>query len=211
MPFVPVENVAEAEMRMLLDNQKIENTLWFQHDGEILAADLDELTDALQHWWDVSYAGLTTGLNFLREVFAADQTSSTGLVSTHDGEGANGDGSTTYLPNNVSIVASFRTAQRGRSFRGRNYIAGIPTDKTSDANHIQSSYASEIITAYNDLLGPDALVTGWTWGVASRFSGVDGDGKPIPREAGIFTPITATVVVDLVIDSQRRRLPGRGQ
>jgi len=47
--------------------------------------------------------------------------------------------------------------------------------------------------------------------VASRFSGVDGDGKPIPRTAGVVTPISNVIVVDRVLDSQRRRLPGRGQ
>jgi hypothetical protein len=48
--------------------------------------------------------------------------------------------------------------------------------------------------------------------IASRFSGVDPDtGKPIPRTAGVTTNVITVVAADLVIDSQRRRLPGRGQ
>jgi hypothetical protein len=47
--------------------------------------------------------------------------------------------------------------------------------------------------------------------VASRFSGVDSNGKPIPRSEGIGTPITSVTVVDPIIDNQRRRLPGRGR
>ena len=55
-----------------------------------------------------------------------------------------------------------------------------------------------------------ATVAGYTWVVASRFSGVDAEGDPIPRAAGITTPITTVLIVDNLVDSQRRRLSGRG-
>jgi hypothetical protein len=210
MPFVPVANVAESELRMLLGGERVENTLAFQHDGAILASDLSDLNDALKHWWTVDYAPLTWDATQLREIYSADQTTSTGPASTLDGGGEHGAGGSNVVANNVTVVVSFRTDFRGRSFRGRNYIAGIPTPQFSDANHIESSYATSLISAYNSLLGPDALVTGFTWGVVSRFSGVDVNHKPIPRVAGVFTPITQVVITDLVADSQRRRLPGRG-
>jgi len=47
--------------------------------------------------------------------------------------------------------------------------------------------------------------------VVSRFSGVDADGHPIPRTTGVSTLVASVAIVDPVIDSQRRRLPGRGQ
>jgi hypothetical protein len=45
----------------------------------------------------------------------------------------------------------------------------------------------------------------------SRYSGIGTDGKPIPRTEGIATPVTQVVITDHTIDSQRRRLPGRGR
>jgi hypothetical protein len=44
----------------------------------------------------------------------------------------------------------------------------------------------------------------------SRFSGVDEDGRPIPRVAGISTVVLSYGVTDNNLDSQRRRLAGRG-
>jgi len=36
-------------------------------------------------------------------------------------------------------------------------------------------------------------------------------GKPIPRTTGIATKITSVVIVDNIVDAQRRRLPKRGK
>src|SRR6266487_2562314 len=194
MPFVPVENTAESELRMLLAGQKVENTLGFQHDGAITSGDLGTLNTGLLDWWTTNYSPLVWDGVSLREIYSADLTTSTSAASTQNGGGEPGTGGSTTVANNVTIVVSFRTDQRGRSFRGRNYIAGIPALQFSDSNHIESSYATSLITAYNTLIGPDALETGWTWGVISRFSGVDVNGNPIPRVAGVFTPITQVVI-----------------
>jgi hypothetical protein len=210
VPFVPVPNTALVEIRMLCDSQRIENTLWFLHDDSIDATELNTLGGAVLGWY---LSDMVPLLNFqvtLREIYSTDQTTATGAANTQDGGGAAGTKSGTASPNNSTIAVSFRTASRGRSFRGRNYFPLIDRDDMADLNHINASFASDIISAYNSLLGPDALVTGWTWVVASRFSGVDVDGDPIPRVSGIPTPITQVVITDLVVDSMRRRLPARG-
>lgn len=210
MAAVPVVNCAEVEIRMLLADQKIENTLWFLHDGVISSTNLDALTVGVLDWWTGDYAPLVSGLVTLREIYATDQTTPMGAASTQDGGGAPGAVGGTTLANSLALTLSFRTAVRGRSFRGRNYIAGLTTGQMTNANEVDPDVAASFISAYNSLLGADALVTGWTWVVVSRFSGVDVDGHPIPRAAGIPTEITRVVVTDLVIDNQRRRLPGRG-
>jgi hypothetical protein len=211
MPFVPVENTALVETRMLYDNQKVENTLWVLNDTAWDGASLVELATEVKSWWDASYAGLVTTGVTLREVVCTDMTTDTGAVGSVSGAGSVGTVGGTKMPSNVSLAVSFRTASRGRSFRGRNYLVGLSNSQIEQPNTAASDYIEAVIAAYNDFMS--AIDTaGWTWVVASRFSGVDPDTKqPIPREAGVTTPIVTVVVTDTAIDSQRRRLPGRGQ
>jgi hypothetical protein len=66
------------------------------------------------------------------------------------------------------------------------------------------------VAAY-DLLRTAPPAPADDWVVVSRFSGVDVNGDPIPRAAGVVNIITAVLAVDNTVDSQRRRLPHRGQ
>jgi len=113
------------------------------------------------------------------------------------------------LPNNVAVTVSFRTGLSGRFARGRNYVSGLSEDAVV-LNTVDSAVLADIQAGYEALQDVASDNTS-TWVVVSRFSGVDGDGVPIPRVEGVTTPITAVIIVDSIIDSQRRRLPGRGQ
>lgn len=113
------------------------------------------------------------------------------------------------MPGNVTMSVSFRTALRGRSFRGRNYVAGLTEDQVA-GNIFISTLSASWKAAYEAIAAAIAS-TGWTWVVVSRFSGVDAVTKePIPRAAGVTTPVLSVIVVDDFVDSQRRRLAGRG-
>jgi hypothetical protein len=209
MPFIPVPNSAEVEIRMELDSQKVENTLWFETTAPPTSANLADLTAALYDWWVAEYSPLVTSQLILREIVATSQDTATGpqdtfappVLSTGTDTGA-------PLPNMVSLTVSFRTGFRGRSFRGRNYVVGI-TEPQVVNNNIDPTLVTAWRSAYDAIL-TSLGSTDYTWVVASRFSGVDGDGHPIPRVTGIVTPVTTVVVVDPVLDVQRRRLPGRG-
>jgi hypothetical protein len=113
------------------------------------------------------------------------------------------------LPNNVCLTVSFRTTARGRSFRGRNYISGLAEDQVV-LNTVDSGTLTDIRDGYQDLMSIAGAAT-VDWVVVSRFSGVDPDGDPVPRLSGLSTEISAVLIVDAIIDSQRRRLPTRGQ
>jgi hypothetical protein len=195
---------------MTLDGQQVENTLWFEKGTTPAVPDMTTLANALLDWWRVSYAPLVSVGLQLREVVVTSQDSSTApqvtLVPPIVSLGLKND---EIMPNNVTLVVSFRTDLRGRSFRGRNYVTGL-TVSSLTGNLIVASDVDAWIGAYNEIntvLGD----TVYTWVVCSRFSGVDAAGHPIPRAAGVTTPITAVTIVDNVADSQRRRLPGRGR
>lgn len=211
MPFVPVTNTVLAELRMTADNQFVENTLYFEYLTLPTLTEMTTLGQALIDWWDANIAPLIWIGVELREVVITALNSSTGLQATVVPATTQlGELNVSALPMNVSLTVSFRTGLRGRSFRGRNYIVGLVEGQTTAANEIVSATSAAFVDAYSLLLdfGQDI---GASWVVVSRFSGVDGNGDPIPRAAGVTTPITSVLVVDNIVDSQRRRLPGRGR
>jgi len=211
MPFIPVANVLETEVRMLLDNQKIENTLYWFKDVGWEVADAVALAGDLLVWWNTFYAvPLSTQLS-LREIYCTDLSSATGFTHTQPAPAPapTGDVDFESEPNQVAIAISFRTNQRGRSFRGRNFVSGLPGNGVLQ-NTVEPGTVANIVAAYNELLAV-AAANGAEWSVVSRYSGVDADGDPIPRAAGISTTITSVIAVDPTVDSQRRRSPGRGQ
>lgn len=211
MPFVPVDSTVLVECRMTLQDQKVENTLWVNFPTEPNVAVMNALAADILDWWISDYATLCSDNVVLREVVCTYQGTNTGAqVSLPAPGGTNGNLTGPQLPNNNSLTVSFRTANRGRSFRGRNYIVGLIIGSVVDNNAVPG-YVNAVTDAYEKLLPGGGALTAGTWVVASRFSGVDADDKPIPRAAGVVTPITSVLVVDSTIDSQRRRLPGRGK
>jgi len=210
MPFVPVANTCLVETRMTLDSQQVENTLWVEFPTAPSSADMLTLANDIDSWWEAEYAPLVSDGVQLREVVVTDMTTaSSGQVSVAPATPAFGTQTSPDLPSNASLTVSFRTALRGRSFRGRNYLVGL-TEDTNTGNIVNGAFIALVIDAYELLLSGGGALTAGEWVVASRFSGVDANGDPIPRAAGVTTPIISVVVVDNVIDSQRRRLPGRG-
>jgi hypothetical protein len=106
--------------------------------------------------------------------------------------------------NNVAFCLSLRTSLRGRSFRGRIYLPGISTNILADTNHVSVEFAGtaqeQVYEAFVSL-APE----GFTPVVASfHFGGA-------PRAAGVGTPVINVIATDTVLDSMRRRLPGRGR
>lgn len=210
MPFVPVPNCALAELRMTLDLQQVENTLWFDMGAVPDEAGLLSLNNALLAWWADFYAPLISSEVQLVEIACTSMDSATGpQVVLPPATALFGTQVEPSLPNNVTLTVSFRTASRGRSFRGRNYVVGLIEQQVL-RNTILDEVATGWQDAYSELLG-FADTPGFSWVVASRFSGVDPvTGQPIPRVTGVATQITSVTVVDKIVDSQRRRLPKRG-
>lgn len=211
MPFVPVPNCALVEARMLLDSQQCENTTYWTRGAPWDVSTLTALNNAMLAWWSDFYAPLVGAPVGLTEIACTSLESATApQVTLPPAVAANGEIAEETLPNNVSITVSFRTALRGRAHRGRNYIVGL-TQPQVNGNTLAAGVSTSIVDAYLALLDVAADLSAH-WVVASRFSGIDPTThKPIPRVTGITTPINAVVIVDQTVDSQRRRLPGRGR
>lgn len=204
MPYVPVPDTLQAELRFTWAGQQVENTLYFTGSAGVTPSLATDLGDALIGWWTGQFAPIMSNTLTLVEVFLTDLTTNTSFtVSDTSGLPVTGASTTDSEPNNVSLCVSFRTVQRGRSGRGRNYVPGL-TEAQVNGNVVGATTISDITGAYSILLGAGSFVAGLQWVVVSRFH------NGVERTTGLAIPITTVLVVDNIVDSQRRRLPGRG-
>lgn len=192
-----------AELRMTLAGQKCENTLYFEQTEPWDITAMGTLADELIGWWGTHYAPNVSDEVSLNEVYITNLSSVDALaIGFTTGLPVTGTQLGDPLPNNVSICVSFRTSNRGRSARGRNYILGlIENDVVS--NEVSVQRVNAITAAYALLIGIAAGLNA-TWVVVSRFH------NQAPRAAAVRYLIREVIIVDRTVDSQRRRLPGRG-
>jgi len=203
MAFVPVPETLMAELRQELSGQQVENTLYFKKSGGWTENDAIILGQALAESWEATMAPVLSVQLQLNSVHLTDLSSqfsfATDFVPAASIQGAVGGDCS---PNNCALCVSFRSAARGRSGRGRNYVPGLAESLVS-LNQFDPTAALEIVSFYQGLtaLAVDADAQ---WVVVSRFE------NGLPREEGLARVVRTVLLVDLVIDSQRRRLPGRG-
>jgi hypothetical protein len=110
--------------------------------------------------------------------------------------GTTGTNGGTALPGNVAAVATLRTATGGRSGHGRVYMFGLVTQQVDPGDQVKGTYVTAVLAWFTDIQANLAFVS-QTLAVFSRVHAVCHD--------------LVTVTMDLNLDSQRRRLPGRGR
>lgn len=203
MPFIPTINCAKVSLKQKLFNQDVINTLWFSWQGaeELTIYDLEILNTAIYSWWDLHLKLAVSSDLTLVEITSTDQSSDIAPSVPFSFTPLPGDLVGASCPSNVCITVSFRTAERGRSARGRNYISGL-RELDVAANVVANSVLDELETSYGNLI--DNPPDNWTWVVVSHTN----DG--VNRAFGLKQVIIDAICVDSHVDSQRRRLTGRG-
>jgi hypothetical protein len=207
MAFIPSPGIVQVEIRGTLGESNVENTLYFFSTSPPVTLNaIENLTGDVAAWWSLVMRDLLpTGYTY-RETYAVDLSSETGPTWTEAGSTWAGERITTagMMPNNATIAISFRTAQRGRSHRGRNYVCGLSRNDVT-GNMVSATLQAALVDAYSQILpGAPYAPAGWLWVVLSRRS------NNAWRPQGLSTTIQRVVIVDGIIDTQRRRLPGRG-
>ena len=210
MAFVPSATEVHATLEGAVDNCQTINDLFFSLPGGYILSDIQSLSTNLVDWFALSFAPLLSDNWSALAVHIRALNVPAGFV-TDQAAVAVGGVSNEAAPNNVAACISFRTGIAGRSFRGRNYIPGVPNSVVT-LNTMDTTFMDAFVGAYSLLqAGGGALPGGWIWGVLSQFSGVDILGHPIPRAAGVFTPIVNTLFVSNKVKSMRTRSPGHGK
>jgi hypothetical protein len=205
MALPPAEGIAQAVFNYRQDGQEVKNVIHFGQTAPISTGTLQQLAEDCEGWWRtflriLQVSTLTLPSITIRDLGATPENPIFRIVGAPQA----GTQAPPGAPNSVTIVLSMRTALAGRSFRGRIYHLGLPNAQIA-VNAVQPTHVTALIAAYAELLnfpvGPGE--TPWVPGVLSYYSG--GALRPTP----VFTP-AVVFTSDGVIDSQRRRLPGRG-
>ena len=203
--FQDVPETALVELVFDQYNQTVENTLhvsWTDDTivSSLMLADIAEWTAG---WWNAEMKDLTSNAVTLREVRATSLAEEFGPQSVYIA-GYQGGFANPGLPGNVTMCVSFRTAKRGRNFRGRNYFVGLYESAVS-GNTISGSVLANVaagFATYQTYLDDSPQNVDWT--VVSRKT------EKITRPFGVHTKVTDVVIVDAFTDSMRGRLTGRG-
>lgn len=207
MVYIPAPSVAQVEVRGTLDGQPVENVLYFLVKAPpITPSSLGTLAMQVGQWWIANALAWLPVTYLFREIYAVDLSTATSASATWPAENNPGtrNPASGVLPNSNTLCVSFRTASRGRSARGRNYWAGLTRGDVTN-NVATMTLQQGIVGVYEALLTlvqDDTIM--WYWVVLSRYA------NKAPRPQGLTNTITNVLIVDSTIDSQRRRLPGRG-
>jgi hypothetical protein len=169
--------------------------------GDPNVTDLQTVADQAASWWTNSLKQYVPAETTLRQTRATDMTVSGGPVRLN---AINSPGTQSGDPvtNNAALVVSGRTEKRGRSYRGRSYISGLDKGSLTDAANFSSVYAAHFPTVFA-VLQATLDTYGFDVGVISK----QHDG--VPTNPAEFNEVVA-YSADTKVDSQRRRLSGRG-
>lgn len=203
MPFIPVPQCVELVANYIWDSQAVATVLHYQKPGVAAFADLLDLAENACADFETNIIPLMSPTVTLNSVKVIDlDTVISPTAESSFGLPANGGQSGASLPNNVACVVTKRTMFRGRSFRGRIYHFGIPETSVT-GNLVSGTYVTSMLAGYNALKVITTTLGNWEMVVVSRYTNNN------PRESGIFSSVVS-MDSDGVVDSQRRRLPGRG-
>ena len=200
--FQPVPSTIRVEPVYRYDSQVVENVLHYKYEVPV---NEDELAEFAEEWYQLWNSNVRAWqpTNVILDKIKVTDLSSEFAPGIEYAAGMPTAGLLTGvgLPNNVTVAVRYVTALRGRSYRGRSFHIGVRNTDTT-LNQITTTFQSGLDAAYTAMLNVSTTQL-YVQTVVSRYQG------GALRLEGVSTPITA-VTVDRTIDSQRRRLPGRG-
>jgi hypothetical protein len=200
--YQPVNNVVQCQLFGRVDGQVTINDLYFFAAGAITFTSLASLVNAVASWFGSNLAPLLSDDWSTERVIGTDLSTATGLRNEQAAVtigGVTGEAN----PNNVAAVVSLRSANRGRSGRGRNYVPAIPGSAVT-LNTLDPAFIGDLIDAYLLLMGAGSFLAGWELVVVSRVS------AGIVRPTGLAQPVTNILMVGNTVRSMRSREVGHG-
>lgn len=206
MPFQPAPFGVQVEMRYTFLGNLCENVfhVLVPDEENPTLATLTAIATVFGEWWDDNVKTIQSANATLREVYAKDISQESGSEYAYT-TGLPADGSNVYEaePGSVTLCVSLRTARSGRSYRGRSYVIGL-TENQVNGNQVTSVAAAAWLAAY-DALVASFESSAYSLAVLSRVN------AGVTRPVAALEPIINAVLVDNNVDSQRRRLAGRGR
>lgn len=206
LPVVP--NLVQLEIIALLDDQEYTNVCFYLCTAEPSSTELETLAAS---WYD---RYLTSLIPFHTSTFLLVAAKATYLGDASRPEqtfvptsAAEGTETGLPLPNNAAICLSKLTTGTPTIKRGRLYMSGFAQDELISPNTWDETFVSNIVSSWGDVLTfMNSL--GTPAGNMVVVSGYRNDALPADVVTGEWNAVVAR---DRIVDSMRRRLPGRGR
>jgi hypothetical protein len=205
MPPIIAPGIVRVEMHFTLHGQRVMNVYHLRDNNAPVAdSDLHLYANTFKNWWLTVMRPAVSNQLTLTDVTARELVDGGIAVMETADLPAAGTRDKEAFPGNVTLAVHWGTGQMGRSFHGRTYHLGLPVDQAAFSTMLAPALAT-LISHYDDLrTGLDSAFVAVDFGVLSTVH------AGAPRVPPILTPITG-VAIDSTLDSQRRRLPHRGQ
>lgn len=217
MPFIPAVNTAQAKINQRLHGQTVQNVWYFKNETGWSSAELTALANLLITWWNDHLADNLHADMTLVSVLARDMTEADAAGVEIQAPPASGGNllSSGGMPGNVALAVKFKSGLTGKNRNGRTYLAGF-SEENVNGNTITDVRRDGILVAMGQMRDA-VLAAGYEPVVASFYDGTElvdlpnGETvkKPTPRATALLTSIEQ-YTADTNLDSQRRRLAGRG-
>lgn len=203
MTYQVVADCAQVSVIGTLDGQECVNTYYYRHAAGWGLGELQALASAIDSVVASNQLLICSpNYSYLRTE-ARDLRSPVGFIATEDSGAGAGVKTGAAVPNNVAISVKRSSGLTGRSSRGRIYFP-VTTDGNLSAPNVISDAFHDAVMGLLNSFDSIADSVDWTAVIVSRV----GVGTS-PVAAVVYT-LAEWVIVNLVVDSMRRRLPGRG-
>jgi len=203
-PFIPAADTAEVKMIFESLGQECLNVFHVRTTDGWTTELLQGVAEFFRDWWDdnlKSQAGDECELVAIQATDIAVEAGAQYYLTA--GMPIAGVNSNPAAPGNVTVAVKLATGFTGRSRRGRKFIVGL-TEGSTEGNMLESGTRTAIQDAYDTLLAEiDPAVPDGQLVIVSFCD--NGDWRD---DALVTRVLTASVNPEL--DSQRRRLSGRG-
>lgn len=205
-PFIPAPNTASIEMIYSLSTEVYENVFHVYKSTPFSLADLQALRAVMDSYDNTSGKNLRNTAAFLTRIRTrALDTPASPLEDYYLPTPRGGTLSGTNLPPlNVAFCVKLSTGKQGRSQRGRVYFGGLSATQISDPGHVLQGTANNMVASLATLMS-NLAAAGYTLCITSYRA------NKAWRSTAQNTAVITAVAVDTALDSQRRRLPGRGR
>lgn len=197
MPPPNNPNVAKVALVFTHDVRTFVNTYHVASPSEITSGDLTNIAQAFEAWWTATGNDRVTVATALRQIqvrkldpsdpLALDYGIDPPIAGQFGGE---------PLPGNVSVTQSWRSGLAGKKYRGRTYVPGLGEGQVDATDRIGSA----------DVVGLGNAAMQLIIDIAALGLGL----VIFHRADNSITPIIS-VIIEALVDSQRRRLPARGR
>jgi len=208
VPIVPNASVVSLTQRGTCEGQEVLNRTYWQVTGGGAWSNISmqELAVGYTNWWGTVVQPLVHVGYVMTELVLSQQVQE-GLQLIHTaGLPLSGSLVGDALPLNVAACVTFATGRAGRSGRGRYYLGALAENASSG-----SRFTVPFVAAVNSAFASLRVLPIGSVGSSYSLVVYSTEFNKIPRAAGLASLVSSCYLRDSIIDSQRRRLPGRGR